>query len=171
MVDCSVLVLLFPHLSTINFTIHKCEKTLLMRDLNRAVAANVSRNLGFANSAAISLPRWRYGKEFSLPDGLRRDVAAYRNPLIRWASPAAKGTEFGPGYRRFSDFPCRQGISQRAKGRAQTEKYLAWGWWTTIAEVYCSGSSWSSSESVMPISSALSRARSCFWSARLGQAG
>src|SRR5580658_8761895 len=52
-----------------------------------------------------------------------------------------------------------------------TEKYFACGWWTTMAEVDCSGSSWSSSLSWMPISSALSSARSCSWSARLGQAG
>jgi hypothetical protein len=60
----------------------------------------------------------------------------------------------------------------RARGlRRHTEKYFAWGWWTTMAEVDCSGSSWSSSERVMPISSARSKARSCRWSARLGQAG
>ncbi len=52
-----------------------------------------------------------------------------------------------------------------------TEKYLAWGWWTTMAEVDCSGSSMSSSERAMPISSAWSSANNCFWSARLGQAG
>ena len=55
--------------------------------------------------------------------------------------------------------------------RSHTEKYFAWGWWRTMAEVDCSGSSWSSSERVRPICSALSNASSCFWSARLGQAG
>src|SRR5439155_169186 len=40
-----------------------------------------------------------------------------------------------------------------------------------MAEVDWSGSSWSSSERVMPISSARSNASSCCWSARLGQAG
>jgi hypothetical protein len=40
-----------------------------------------------------------------------------------------------------------------------------------MAEVDCSGSSWSSSERVMPISRAPKSASSCVWSARLGQAG
>src|ERR1700730_15241750 len=55
--------------------------------------------------------------------------------------------------------------------RSHTAKYFAWGWWRTMDEVDLSGSSWSYTERVMPISSALSNARSCFWSARLGQAG
>jgi hypothetical protein len=53
--------------------------------------------------------------------------------------------------------------------RRQTEKYFAWGWVTTMAEVDCSGSSWSSSVSETPISSALSSANSGRWSARLGR--
>lgn len=53
----------------------------------------------------------------------------------------------------------------------QTEKYLAWGWWTTMALVDCSGWSWSSSAISMPMRSAPSNASSLCWSARLGQAG
>src|SRR5581483_7438271 len=52
-----------------------------------------------------------------------------------------------------------------------TEKYFACGWWRTMAEVDCSGSSMSSSERPTPISSACNNSNSCFWSARLGQAG
>jgi bifunctional non-homologous end joining protein LigD len=59
-------------------------------------------------------------------------------------------------------------VFSRAAGkiglRRHTEKYFAWGWWRTMAEVDCSGSSWSSSERVMPISSARSRASSRFGS-------
>ena len=68
-------------------------------------------------------------------------------------------------------FPLPAAENRRRALRRHTEKYLAWGWWRTMAEVDCSGSSWSSSERVMPISSARSNARSCCWSARLGQAG
>src|SRR5207253_6902911 len=32
--------------------------------------------------------------------------------------------------------------ARRIAAARQTEKYLACGWWTTIAEVDCSGSSW-----------------------------
>src|SRR6266851_2993883 len=59
----------------------------------------------------------------------------------------------------------------RQHASRHTEKYFACGWVTTIAEVDCSGSSWSSSVSTRPISSARSSWRSCFWSPRLGQAG
>jgi hypothetical protein len=44
---------------------------------------------------------------------------------------------------------------------AHTEKYFACGWCTTMALVDCSGSSWSSSVSVMPIASAFSKSRIC----------
>jgi len=57
-----------------------------------------------------------------------------------------------------------------AENRYQDYLYLH-GLSVEMAEVDCSGSSWSSSERVMPISSALSSANSCFWSPRLGQAG
>ena len=57
------------------------------------------------------------------------------------------------------------------RDRTYTEKYLACGWWTTMAEVDCSGSSWSSSVRTMSISAARSSSSNCFWSARLGQAG
>src|SRR6266496_3262090 len=54
---------------------------------------------------------------------------------------------------------------RRRKGaKAHTEKYLAWGWWTTMAEVDCSGSSWSSSVSATPISSARSSSNKRRWS-------
>jgi hypothetical protein len=73
---------------------------------------------------------------------------------------------------RFSgNFSLLSGRSRERGLRRHTEKYLACGWWTTMAEVDCSGSSWSSSERVMPISSAPNSANSCFWSARLGHAG
>ena len=85
-------------------------------------------------------------------------LPAFRPPLVFFT--ACFGTEPKIG---------SHGASGRL--RSHTEKYFAWGWWRTMAEVDCSGSSWSSSERVMPISSALSRANSCFWSPRLGQAG
>ena len=69
------------------------------------------------------------------------------------------------------NFSLSSGTARERGYRLHTEKYFAWGWWTTMAEVDCSGSSWSSSERVMPISSARNNARSCCWSARLGQAG
>ena len=72
---------------------------------------------------------------------------------------------------RFSSPPVPRHTCPKRTGSVHTEKYFACGWWTTMAEVDCSGSSWSSSLSVMPISSARSRSNSCFWSARLGQAG
>ena len=74
-----------------------------------------------------------------------------------------------PGF--LENFSLLSGRSRDRGSRRHTEKYFAWGWWTTMAEVDCSGSSWSSSERVRPISSARSNASSCCWSARLGQAG
>jgi len=63
--------------------------------------------------------------------------------------------------RRFlENFSLSSGTARERGSRRHTEKYFAWGWWTTMAEVDCSGSSWSSSERVMPISSARSKARS-----------
>jgi hypothetical protein len=74
-----------------------------------------------------------------------------------------------PGF--LENFSLSSGTARERGFRRHTEKYFAWGWWTTMAEVDCSGSSWSSSERAMPISSARNNARSCCWSARLGQAG
>jgi len=90
---------------------------------------------------------------FEFASVLLGEMAVWRRESKKFPAQREK-----PGMR-----PCRTA--------PQTEKYFACGWWTTIAEVDCSGSSWSSSERVMPISSAPSSAKSCRWSARLGQAG
>ena len=94
-----------------------------------------------------------------------------RTSLIRRNLSAIGATKSRTPLQHLGNFSLLSGRSRDRGFRPHTEKYFAWGWWTTIAEVDCSGSSWSSSERVMPISSALSNARSCFWSARFGQAG
>ena len=50
-------------------------------------------------------------------------------------------------------------------------KYLASGWWTTMAEVDCSGWSWNSSETVTPMRPISSSSATFTWSSRSGQAG
>ena len=54
---------------------------------------------------------------------------------------------------------------------AQTTKYFASGWGTMIAEVLCSGSSWNSSVSFMPIRCSSRSSSSLAWSSKSGQAG
>ena len=59
---------------------------------------------------------------------------------------------------------------QTARGTA-TLKYFACGWWTTMAVVRCSGSSWNCSLSASPIRSGSSSSNSFAWSSRSGHAG
>jgi probable F420-dependent oxidoreductase len=56
-------------------------------------------------------------------------------------------------------------------GRQRMTKYFASGWWQTIADVDCSGSSWNSSVSVTPMRSSSSSSATCCWSSRSGHAG
>ncbi len=53
----------------------------------------------------------------------------------------------------------------------QATKYLAWGWWQTIATVVCSGSSCSPSLTLTPIAPAPSSSTTLALSASSGQAG
>src|SRR5262245_8644429 len=55
--------------------------------------------------------------------------------------------------------------------RRQTMKYLASGWWTTMADVDCSGWSWNSSDTVTPMRPISSSSATFTWSSRSGQAG
>ena len=98
-------------------------------------------------------------------------AGSMRTSLIRRDLPAIRAikSRTPPGF--LENFSLSSGTARERGLRRHTEKYFAWGWWTTMAEVDCSGSSWSSSDRVMPISPARSKARSCCWSARLGQAG
>ena len=98
-------------------------------------------------------------------------AGSMRISLIRNGLPAMSAIKSRTPRRFLENFSRLSGRFWERGLRPHTEKYFAWGWWTTMAEVDCSGSSWSSSERVMPISSARSKARSCCWSARLGQAG
>ena len=59
----------------------------------------------------------------------------------------------------------------RQEGLAQTLKYFASGWWTTIASVDCSGCSCISSDSSTPIRAGSSSRATLARSARSGQAG
>src|SRR5258705_10486534 len=125
-----------------------------------------SRLVGFSLSAARQgkiVPC--YGAKISLPEDLDGDLP---DILSHWQNSDFSANE--P-----ERLPSPNAVFSLTAGRiaaaGQTEKYFAWGWWTTRAGGDCSGSSWSSSERVMPISSARSNARSWRWSLRLGQAG
>ena len=89
--------------------------------------------------------------------------------LIRNGLSAMSSIKSRTPRRVLENFSLSSGTARERGLRRHTEKYVACGWWTTMAEVDCSGSSWSSSERVMPISFARNNARSCRWSARLGQ--
>jgi hypothetical protein len=98
-------------------------------------------------------------------------AGSMRTSLIRNGLSAMRSIKSRTPLRFLENFSLLSGTARERRLRRHTEKYFAWGWWTTMAEVDCSGSSWSSSERVMPIWSARSNASSCCWSARLGQAG
>ena len=62
-------------------------------------------------------------------------------------------------------------IDQRRRAFAQATKYLAWGWWQTIAVVVCSGSSWKPSLTSTPMRPPSRSSTTLALSSRSGQAG
>ncbi len=94
-------------------------------------------------------------------------IHKYRLLYVMLESKAASldksgfGTPGPSGIQGQSPWPCL----------AYTEKYLAFGFNTTIALVDCSGCNCHSSDSEMPTRSASSNCKICAWSSSFGQAG
>ncbi len=90
------------------------------------------------------------------------------DPGMAQAGPLLSGPARSGSSRIRPGTPNEANAAQRGHYRAL--KYLASGWWITIASVDCSGCSWNSSESTTPIRSGFSRSAILARSSSSGQA-
>src|SRR5262249_47148217 len=68
-----------------------------------------------------------------------RADSSIRTLLIRNGLSAMSSIKSRTPRRFLENFSLSSGTARARGFRRHTEKYLAWGWWTTMAEVDCSG--------------------------------
>jgi hypothetical protein len=70
-----------------------------------------------------------------------RGTGSMRTSLIKRDLSAISAIKSRTPLGFLRNFSLLSGRSRQRGSRLHTEKYFAWGWWTTMAEVDCSGSS------------------------------
>src|SRR5436190_436924 len=120
-------------------------------------------SLPTAHSSTGLSPEWDRWFDEAFTDLITQD-----EELTRQEFDALIGASWQPS----SPPPSAPALGNRVTNRGHLAlKYAASGWWTMIASVDCSGSSWNSSDSATPIRPASSSLTTWARSSRSGQAG